>query len=143
MNFFVQQEQARRQTRRMLILFALAVAAIVFAIDGVVMLAIGVDSAHHAGGGINWGGLAVLSVGVVVAILLGSLYRIATLSGGGSAVARQLGGTPVESGTDNFAYRRLRNIVEEIAIASGVPVPEIFVLEDEAGINAFASGYST
>src|SRR5689334_7024598 len=142
MNFFVQQEQARRQTRRMLILFALAVAVIVCATDGVVVFALGLDSAHHAGGGINWFALAALSVAVVVAILLGSLYRIATLSGGGAAVARQLGGTPVESGADNFAYRRLRNIVEEIAIASGVPVPQIFVLENEAGINAFASGYT-
>ena len=142
MNFFVQQEQARRQTRRMLILFALAVAVIVCATDGVVVFALGLDSAHHARGGINWFALAALSVAVVVAILLGSLYRIATLSGGGAAVARQLGGTPVESGADNFAYRRLRNIVEEIAIASGVPVPQIFVLENEAGINAFASGYT-
>src|SRR6185503_3034859 len=57
-------------------------------------------------------------------------------------IARGLGATPVEAGTTSFAYRRLRNVVEEIAIASGLPVPQIFVLEDEAGINAFASGYT-
>jgi Zn-dependent protease with chaperone function len=142
MNFFAHQEQARKQTRRMLFLFALAVVAIVCAIDGVVLLALGVDTAHHQGGGASWGVLGSVSVAVVAAILLGSLYRISTLGGGGAAVARQLGGTPVETGADNFAYRRLRNIVEEIAIASGVPVPQIFVLEDEAGINAFASGYT-
>ena len=61
---------------------------------------------------------------------------------GGSAVALQLGATPVPADTDRFAYRRLRNVIEEIAIASGVPVPEIFVLEEETAINAFASGYT-
>jgi Zn-dependent protease with chaperone function len=142
MNFFAHQDQARRQTRRMLVLFALAVAAIVVATDVVVLFAIGLDSAERAGGGANWSGIATLSVVIVVAILCGSAYRIATLHGGGSAVARQLGGTEVLAGSGNFAYQRLRNVVEEIAIASGVPVPEIFVLEDEAGINAFASGYA-
>jgi Zn-dependent protease with chaperone function len=142
MNFFAYQEQARRQTRRMLFLFALAVLVIVAATDVVVLFAIGLDSAHHAEGGVSWSAIAMLSVGVAGAILLGSAYRIATLGGGGAAVARELGGTETSSGTDNFAYRRLRNVVEEMAIASGVPVPRIFVLENEAGINAFASGYT-
>jgi Zn-dependent protease with chaperone function len=142
MNFFAHQEQARRQTRRMLVLFAFAVAAIVVAVDVVVLFAMGLDSAGRAGGGVNWGGIATLSFLIVAAILCGSAYRIATLRGGGSAVARQLGGTEAAAGSGNFAYQRLRNVVEEIAIASGVPVPEIFVLEDEAGINAFASGYA-
>jgi len=142
MNFFAHQDQARRQTRRMLFLFALAVAVIVVACDAVVIFAIGIDSAHHADGGIAWSGIAALSVAIVAAIGCGSLYRIATLGGGGAAIARGLGATPVEAGTTSFAYRRLRNVVEEIAIASGLPVPQIFVLEDEAGINAFASGYT-
>ena len=142
MNFFAHQEQARRQTRRMLILFAFAVAVIVVATDAVVVFALGIDSAQRMDGGMNWSGIALLSIVIVVAILCGSAYRIATLGGGGAAVARQLGGTDVVVGSGNFAYQRLRNIVEEIAIASGVPVPQIFVLEDEAGINAFASGYT-
>jgi Zn-dependent protease with chaperone function len=141
-NFFAQQEQARRQTRRMLFLFALAVVAIVAATDFVVLFALGLDKAHHADGGASLGGIVALSIGVSLAILLGSAYRIATLSGGGAAVARQLGGTAVVPGSGNFAYQRLRNIVEEMAIASGVPMPQIFVLENEAGINAFASGYA-
>ena len=141
MNFFEHQEQARRQTRRMLFLFALAVAAIVAATDFVVLLAIGLDKTHHADSGTSWGAIFVLSIAVATAILLGSAYRIATLGGGGAAVARELGGTETSS-SDNFAYRRFRNIVEEMAIASGVPVPRIFVLENEAGINAFASGYT-
>lgn len=143
MNFFAHQEQARRQTRRMLILFALAVLAIVVATDFVVMVAIGVDHARRGDGGTNWAAIAGLSAAIVTVILLGSAYRIASLGGGGAAVAREMGGVPVELDTRNFAYRRLRNVIEEIAIASGVPVPQIFVLEDEAGINAFASGYTT
>ena len=82
------------------------------------------------------------SIGVIAVIGLATLYRISTLRAGGSAVALQLGATPVPVDTTDFAYRRLRNVIEEIAIASGVPVPEIFVLEEEAAINAFASGYS-
>ncbi|HEY6984664.1 MAG TPA: M48 family metallopeptidase [Rhodanobacteraceae bacterium] len=141
MNFFAHQEQARRQTRRMLFLFALAVLVVVVATDLVVLFALNLDQAYHAGGGAGFGVIAGLSVVVVAAILLGSAYRIASLSGGGAAVARELGGTE-NSNSDNFAYRRLRNVVEEMAIASGVPVPRIFVLENEAGINAFASGYT-
>jgi len=142
MNFFAHQEQARRQTRRMLILFALAVLAIVVAIDVVVAFAVGSDSLREFDGSLRWTFLAELSAVVVAVILTGSAYRVATLRGGGAAVARGLGGTPIDAQTSNFAYRRLRNVVEEIAIASGVPVPEIFVLENEAGINAFASGFT-
>jgi Zn-dependent protease with chaperone function len=142
MNFFAHQEAARRQTRRMLILFAFAVLAIVVATDAVFIVAIGAHAAQRVDGGMNWNVVFALSVFVVVAIALGSTYRIATLRGGGAAVARQLGGTEVATVSGNLAYQRLRNVVEEIAIASGVPVPEIFVLENEAGINAFASGYT-
>src|SRR5262249_49191233 len=102
----------------------------------------GLDSASHARGGVSWGAIGALSVAIAIAIGLGSAYRIATLSGGGASVAQGLGGTRVDPATTNFAYRRLRNVVEEIAIASGTPVPQIFVLENEAAINAFASGFA-
>ena len=146
MNFFAQQERARSHTQRMLILFVLAVLAIVTAVDVVLMIAfgaIGHDKHRHLDFGsvqpqvMFWSSAAVLLV-----IGLATLYKVNSLRGGGGAVARQLGATLVEPNTTNFAYRRLRNVVEEIAIASGVPVPEIYVLEDEAGINAFAAGYT-
>ena len=57
-------------------------------------------------------------------------------------MAEQLGGTRVGADTTDPLKRRLRNVVEEMAIASGVPVPQVYVLEREAGINAFAAGYS-
>jgi Zn-dependent protease with chaperone function len=141
MNFFERQDQARRQSKRLILMFVLAVAAIVVAVDFVFLLAFGALGEDSTPEG--------LAVGVVLATLLtlgiigvASLYRISSLRSGGEAVARQLGGTPVPEDTHDFHYRRLRNVVEEIAIASGVPVPQIFVLEDEAGINAFAAGYA-
>jgi len=138
MNFFAHQELARRQTRRMLVLFVLAVLALVAATDFVLLFAVGGVRALAIGPV----GLGILSLCVLLAIGLASLYRIATLRSGGAAVAQGLGAVPVPADTTQFAYRRLRNVVEELAIASGVPVPDVFVLEEEAGINAFASGYA-
>ena len=143
MDFFAHQELARKQTRRMIVLFTIAVICIVIAVDFVVMLALGVGNAQLRGAsGPGAGAIVATSVGVIAVIGLATLYRISTLRAGGSAVALQLGATPVPVDTTEFAYRRLRNVIEEIAIASGVPVPEIFVLEEETAINAFASGYS-
>jgi Zn-dependent protease with chaperone function len=132
MNFFEQQAAARRTSSRLVILFALAVVAIVLAVDGVVW--IGTQSPRI---------LLFATIASVATIAIGSLYRIASLGGGGEAVAQQMGGTPVPENTTEPGLRRLRNVVEEIAIASGVPVPKVYVLEHEAGINAFAAGYST
>jgi Zn-dependent protease with chaperone function len=146
MNFFAQQELARTHTRRMLILFVLAVACIVLAVDVVLMIAFGAfGSRHHdagQGSGIQTQVMFWSSVLVLAVIGLSTLYKMSTLRGGGGVVARQLGATLVEANTKDFAHQRLRNVVEEIAIASGVPVPEIYVLEDEPAINAFAAGYT-
>ncbi|MBS0557874.1 MAG: M48 family metallopeptidase [Proteobacteria bacterium] len=140
MNFFAQQERARAHTKRMLVLFVLAVACIVGALDFVLFLAFG-SSGHgvHPGFGAVMFWNSVLVIGIIGAC---SLYKITTLRGGGGVVARQLGATFVEPNTTDFAHKRLRNVVEEIAIASGVPVPEVYVLEGEPAINAFAAGYT-
>jgi Zn-dependent protease with chaperone function len=151
MNFFEQQNRARAQTRRMLVLFVLAVICIVAAIDLVVAVAFGVmgDDHRHAARELaspRTGVLVATTLAVIAVIGLSMLYKISTLRAGGGVVARQLGATLIDPHdpaiASNFAYKRLRNVVEEIAIASGVPVPEIYVLEDEPGINAFASGYT-
>ena len=120
----------------MLVLFGLAVVGVVAATDFALLLV------FAPGRYVGLGSLLGLSLLVASLIAGGSLYRIATLRGGGAAVAAGLGAVAVPAGTSDFAYRRLRNVVEEIAIASGVPVPLVFVLEDEAGINAFAAGYT-
>ncbi len=133
MNFFEQQARARRSSSRLVFLFALAVAGIVLAIDLAVALVAGPDPRL----------LAFTTLAALCVIGLGSLYRLASLRGGGDAVALQFGGTPVPDDARDPSLRRLRNVVEEIAIASGVPVPGLYVLEKETAINAFAAGYSS
>lgn len=131
MNFFEHQALARRNSGRLLLLFGLAVVAIVVVI-GVLVLAVT--------GSVE---MVVWSTLLTVAVIgLASLYRVASLRGGGEVVAVQMGGSEVPADTRDPALRRLRNVVEEIAIASGVPMPRLYVLEQEAGINAFAAGYS-
>ncbi len=79
---------------------------------------------------------------VFVIVIAATLYRALTLAQGGAKVAQQLGATPLTKDISDFQLIRLRNVVEEIAIASGTPVPDIFVMDKELGINAFASGFS-
>ncbi len=143
MNFFAHQEVARKQTRRMVVLFTLAVVCIVAAVNLAVLLALGIGLEDASAiTEVSWQAVLAISIVVVLLIGLATLYRIASLRSGGTAVARQLGATEVPLDSNQFDYRRLRNVVEEIAIASGVPVPAIFVLEDESAINAFAAGYT-
>jgi Zn-dependent protease with chaperone function len=114
--------------------FVLAVVAIVFAVDLIGALVVGV--------GLRPGPLLAIAAAVVVVIGLCSAYRVASLAGGGSAVARGMNATEVPADTTDPQWRRLRNVIEEVAIASGVPVPDIYVMQDEPAINAFAAGYT-
>ncbi len=132
MNFFEHQAAARRTSTRLVVLFALAVVGIVAAVNACVAVLWSADPRALA--------FATAVTGAIIG--LGSLYRIASLRGGGEPVALQMGGALVSDPADDPNLRRLRNVVEEIAIASGVPVPKVYVLEHEAGINAFAAGYS-
>ncbi|RZA28478.1 MAG: peptidase M48 Ste24p, partial [Lysobacteraceae bacterium] len=139
MNFFEHQARARSGSLRLVVLFALAVGGIVLAVDLAVLLLLGTQLQGR-------GAIAVLLLASTLATLmvigLGSMYRLASLREGGEAVALQLGATAVAEDTTDRQLRRLRNVVEEIAIASGVPVPKLYVMEHEPGINAFAAGYS-
>lgn len=91
----------------------------------------------------QWQVLVWSSLGVLLLIGGSSLFRIMQLSAGGSAVAESVGGHLVTADTTDYKLRRLRNVVEEVALASGVPVPQVYVLPEEHGINAFAAGFST
>ena len=150
MNFFQHQDRARRQSRTLVFVFILAVLAIVTAIDALLLAVVGITSQEPGApmlppGALVQANLHLLSggaVATVVVIGVASLFKIATLRSGGGQVARQLGGVLVESDPHDPLRRRLRNVVEEISLASGVPVPEIYVLEQESGINAFAAGYT-
>ena len=83
--------------------------------------------------------LAAPAVGLVVGGA--SAFKVAQLASGGQAVALMLGGEEVPGTTTDARQKRLLNVVEEMALASGVPVPPVYVLE-EPGINAFAAGYA-
>ena len=133
MDFFAQQTKVRRSSRTLVWLFVLAVLAIVVAVDLVCAFFLV---------GFRPGALIGITIAVIAVIGLCSAYRVASLAGGGSAVAREMNAVEVPADTTNPQWQRLRNVIEEIAIASGVPVPEIYVMQNEAGINAFAAGYT-
>ena len=118
--------------------YLVSVACIVVAIDAVIALVVGATSRDASPRG-----PMIFATIVVVAIILGaSLFKTLALRSGGASVARSLGGTRVDRGTGDVALKRLHNVVEEMAIASGVTMPEVYVLEEEEGINAFAAGHS-
>ncbi len=146
MDFFQHQESARKRTRLLVIYYALAVACIIAAVY--LVLAIGLmisEAAEETPAQIGlWQPWLVLwtALGVGGVIVLGTAYKVSSLAGGGKSVAQMMGGRLVAADTRDAAERRLLNIVEEMAIASGIPVPPVYII-DEAGINAFAAGFNT
>jgi len=140
MDFFAHQDRARRKTALMLVLFTAAVAAIIAALYkalGFLLLYRGRPT------GFDPQLLGGVAAATLTLIGLGSLYKIRQLRrGGGAAVAELLGGRPVAANAADGHEQRLLNVVEEMAIASGVPIPAVYVL-DEDGINAFAAGFTT
>ena len=146
MDFFQYQAAAKRNTFWLYVLFAVAILAIVIAVYAVATLSmyllpllardIAVPTQFW-----ELDRFVIVSVSTILLILLGSWYKIRQLKqGGGIAVAQMLGGKRLRASQDPLE-RQLRNIVEEMAIASGVPTPAIFILE-QRGINAFAAGYA-
>jgi Zn-dependent protease with chaperone function len=129
-NFFEHQQLARRNSRVMVLLFALSVAAIVLAVD-LVAAAVYLVAADQEGAklasvpGAVWLASSAATLGI---ILLVSLFNVVGLAGGGAKVARMMGGRAVASNTQDRLERRLLNIVEEMAIASGVRMPEVYVM---------------
>ncbi len=142
MDFFGHQDHARRRTRWLVALYAMAVAGIVLALYIVVLGAFGLSKSEEHTGLWQPDVLLWVTVGVVMIVLFGSLFKTAQLSGGGAAVARSLGGRPVLPNTTDPDERRLLNVVEEMALAAGVAVPQVYLLDAEHGINAFAAGFS-
>jgi Zn-dependent protease with chaperone function len=145
LTFFEHQSLARRNSRVMVALFLLAVAAIVVTVDlvvGVIYLLAG-DVPVDAGlAGVPRGVFTLGALATIAIIAVVSLWNIVGLAGGGAKVARMLGGRKVTLDTREPLERRFVNIVEEMAIASGVRVPEAWVIDDEPGINAFSAGWT-
>ena len=151
MDFFDNQDAARRRTGWLMFLFLAAVVAIILLVYVVVALSVyhswdvslGENDSIHLGRRIWDPSLfAIVSLGTIVVIAAGSLYKIAELSSGGESVALSLGGRRIDQQTADLAERRLLNVVEEMALASGVPVPPVYVLDHEPSINAFAAGHT-
>ncbi|MCZ6808258.1 MAG: M48 family metallopeptidase [Proteobacteria bacterium] len=140
MNFFDAQDRARRSTRWLVIVYVIATALIVAGVTLVVAVAF-----HMVGETGRPADPSILVATAILATLLiigATVYKTARLSSGGGRVAIDMGGTLVPADVHDPLRRRLRNVIEEMAIASGVPVPEIYVLEQEMSINAFAAGFT-
>ena len=147
-DFFGQQDAARRKTGLLIVYLVLATILI---IAGVYVVAAGVlnyaeRQEHPELAGTAWNLwdpvlLGWVALGTLTVILGGSAYKIAALNGGGESIARLLGGQRIDPDTSDPDERRILNVVEEMAIASGTAVPSVFLL-DEPGINAFAAGYT-
>lgn len=144
MDFFAAQAASRRRTGWLLAGYAVAVAIVVTTITCIVFV-VALSFAQPDSGEIDPGSLfgtaAFAALLVLGTIGIASLHRMSQFREGGGAVARMLGGTKLTRETQDLRRRRLLNVVEEMAIASGVPVPEVYVLEQETSINAFAAGF--
>lgn len=171
MDFFDRQAQARNQTRLLIWLFGVAVLAVVL-VNNLLLASVVYVFQHPFIAGYWWHPTTIIAtaffligeavvhpwhflklilhpqsfcwitLGTLGSITAGSYYKIRQLSDGGSTVATLLGGRRVETNTDNLAEQRLRNVIAEMAIAAGTSVPEIYVLDNERGINAFAAGHT-
>lgn len=141
-DFFSRQEDARRRTGRLVVLFCLAVIGVALAVYGAT-LTIYLWSFRHGPGPVSlWHPRLFLwtTGGTLLFIAMGSLWKMQELRAGGVTVARLLGGRQVPSRPEDPREQQLRNVVEEMAIAAGIPVPDLYILERERSINACAAG---
>ena len=142
MDFFSSQDIAKRNTTRLIVLFVLAVISMVILTNVVVMAGLGLFNPEPGNRiQIDWPVFFAVAIGVITLIGLGSVYKINLLSGGGDRIAQQMNGEIVFSDSSDIKRKRLHNVVEEMAIASGVPVPSVYIIKG-SGINAFAAGHS-
>jgi len=143
MNFFEYQEQARKNTRWLVFLFILAVITLIGLTDLLVIFCYFAVSSKDSDTAVPISIDIHVTIAIVISVivLFASLFRMREMKAGGHRVAEELGGRIIPSSTNDRSERRLLNVVEEMAIASGMPVPQVYVLEDTA-INAFAAGFS-
>ena len=158
MNFFSEQDQARRNTKWLIMLFVVAVLALIVLANVLIAVTFWVlqgqaDNYYNAvemvesGEGLrtltyyfSWERFGKISAGIcgVLACVMG--FKWLQLCSGGKRVAESLGGRRINTNTNDADEKRVLNVVEEMAIASGMPVPAVYLLKGEKGINAFAAG---
>jgi Zn-dependent protease with chaperone function/uncharacterized tellurite resistance protein B-like protein len=147
LNFFEHQDRARASTRKLVLLFCGAVATLIVITTVLVVFMLSLAESPGEAGTLTpalftsqiFVGVSALVISIV---LLATWYRVAQLRGGGRAVAESLGGRLLNTCTRDADERKVLNIVEEMAIAAGLAVPQVYLLEDPA-INAFAAGYQS
>ena len=163
MDFFEAQDRARRRSKRLVFLFILALIGTILASYAAAIAILQAsgrsqklerdywryqerarwpeDGFHHPW----WDPRLFLAVagGTLAVVGIASLYKWSQMRHGGSAVAEMVGGRRVDPKSTDLRERRLLNVVEEMAIASGIPMPAVYVLDQEPGLNAFAAGLTT
>ncbi len=150
MDFFEQQDQSRRSTRILIVLYALAVVATGVVLHLALCLAYAWATSEadsvllHFKQTARDPQIALIVLGSTFSIiLLSSLIKIVSLRAGGATVAHAMGGREAQTNTHDALERRLLNVVEEMSLAAGVSMPRVFILDNEARMNAFAAGFST
>ena len=143
MNFFEQQDQARRRTTWLVVLFLLSIACVALSFYGLALFVIVPQAQDRGAKGaeIWWNPQIFMEItgAVCLIIFLGAGVQRLRLGGTGKSVAEALGGQPLQGATENADEQKLRDVVDEMAIASGMPVPPIYILQEDS-INAFAAG---
>ncbi len=149
-DFFQRQDVARRNTTLLVFLFGAAVLAIIVSVDLLAALLLGYFSPDTRTGVLEVAAPLVLDPrvvliavgGTLLVVVGGTTYKLFGLRGGGRVVAEELGGRRLNANTTTASERQLLNVVEEMAIASGMSTPPVYLLEQENGINAFAAGFT-
>jgi Zn-dependent protease with chaperone function len=146
-DFYSRQAAARSQTSWLVFAFILSLLVVALALGFVLFTFLAARSTDYGFNALGYvaanPGAAVFCTFAIMGVLgIASLYKTMELRGGGAVVARSLGGVLVSADTADLKRKRLLNVVEEMAIASGVPMPEVYVLEQEPAINAFAAGHT-
>src|SRR6185437_5593036 len=162
MDFFERQEKARRNTKLLVVYFVTGVSLLILVIYLVVATIFTTTGLGHRGRHYSyynyndsnqleanphrlWNPQLFIGVaiGTLAVIGIGSGFKTMELAQGGSAVSSMMGGRLINPNTTDLDERKLLNVVEEMALASGMPVPQVYVMDGEDGINAFAAGHTT
>jgi Zn-dependent protease with chaperone function len=143
MDFFEHQEISRRKTVLLFVYFVLAIGGMILTLYGtiVLLLAMTMQEANRVD---LWNPAIFfpVTIGTLVVIAVGSLYKTWEISRGGGQIAEELGGRRLQPNSTDLVERRILNVVEEMALAAGTPVPPVYLLDNEPGINAFAAGFT-
>ncbi|MCY9845754.1 M48 family metallopeptidase [Vibrio caribbeanicus] len=143
MDFFDHQDTARQRTGLLMFLFSLAVLIIASLVSVLSVTIYFVVTGKPFDQHLTFACTLLCFLGVLLVIAISSWFRLSELSSdGGRGVAESIGGTLISPNTTDTKHRQLLNVVEEMAIASGIPVPPVYVMSQERGINAFAAGMS-